>query len=196
MTIHKKCFTLLCINLLIVTLFSTASIAEIIVPYTPANQLEAEVEVSVTQNPTTQAYKYSYSITSSPDSKQPAWMFMIDFSQNSQLFNISSPKGWKGTVNSDEPKIRWTSVEAEPLAEGEIDDGNLPPSPYDIKPGETLAGFSFESLSPPSEYNYTIMGFVKIPSSDDFEDFAAADIEIPYFGEDGVKGVTSAPEAP
>ena len=186
-----------CTCVLVSSLFSSVSVAEIIVPYTPANQLEAEVSVSVTQNPNTQAYKYSYTVTSSPDSKQGAWVFSIDIDQNAQIFNMTSPKGWKPRVFTRVPKVRWMSIESEPLAEGEVDDGNLYPSPNDLMPGETLTGFSFESLSPPSEYAYTLVGFVKIPSTSGHgNDFEEAGIEIPRFGEDGFKGVTSAPKAP
>ena len=194
--IFSKSFVIL-IGTLIAALSTSFAMAEILVPYTPANQLDVEVSVSVTQDPNTQVYKYSYSVKSSPDSKQSAWVFSVDFDQNAQLFNMTSPKGWEANLNTDSPTISWTSVVAEPLAEGEVDDGNLPPSPYDIKPGETLTGFSFESLSPPAEYGYTVVGFVKIPTTtEDFEDFYAAGTEIPRFGEDGLKGVTLAPKAP
>lgn len=185
-----------CIILLIGSLFPGISAAEITEPYTPANQLETEVLFSATQNPSTLAYKYNYSIMNSPKSQQEAWVYTVNFNQNSQIFNISSPKGWMGTKHFDQPKLTWNAYLIESLPEGYVDDGNLIPSPYNIKPGETLAGFSFESLSPPAEFAYSILGFVKLPSvTGDAEDFAEAGIIIPPLGSDGIKGVTSAPKA-
>ena len=66
--------------------------------------------------------------------------------------------------------VTWGAVLGVEPPPGYIDDGNILPSPFQIKPGQTLGGFTFTSPDPPSTNRYYAEGFAKLPHAEDVGD--------------------------
>lgn len=95
----------------------------------------------------------------------------VTYDSNTGLFtysyvNIRAPQGWIGTLHPDQMTVDWCACAEDgiliPL--DFVDKGQIVPSIYQIKPGQTLAGFVFQSPDPPSFGSFHAGGFVQIPS--------------------------------
>jgi len=164
--------------------------AQIIVPVIDQSQVDVTVSSDVQFDSTTNLYTYSYEVASSGLSVQNVMNFAVEV--GSGVSNIQSPQGWSARAFSSAPVIRWAATEVEPLPPDFVDTGgNIPPSPFDIKPGETLGGFSFQSSEPPETVAFYAQGFAPIPeavSEDDFDE-----IKIPGWMDNSFRGSTTGP---
>jgi hypothetical protein len=165
--------------------------AEVLVPFTPGNQLKPSVEATVTN--ADGLYTYSYTITldgSDPAKQQKASVFALEL--HGDVSNVTTPRGWRFGQYRIEPLFSWGCIEPEPLKPGEEDDGNLPPCRYSIAPDSKLGGFSFRSVHPPGKVPFMIQGYKKWPvatsESDDLGPNANPDIRV-----DSVSGETTGP---
>ena len=81
------------------------------------------------------------------------------------VINSRAPRGWTSSVSHDGTRIHWCACAEEGIMipPNYVDDGRDLPSLYDIKPKQTLTGFSFQSPDPPSTGEYYAMGWVPIP---------------------------------
>jgi hypothetical protein len=70
----------------------------------------------------------------------------------------------------------------------EEDDGNIFPSDFNIKPGQSLGGFSFQSPEGPTAVVFFAQGFAKAPQADSEDDFD--DTVFPTFEENSFEGTT------
>ena len=167
--------------------------AEILVPVIPTNQVDVTVAVNVTFDTATQLYTYTYSVTSLPTSQQNIEDFAIEF--NGEVLNVTSPRGWMSIPFFMEPILSWGAIEVptESIPPGYVDDGSLIPSPFQIKPGETLGGFSLQSPSPPQAVKFYVRGFAQVPTATSEDDFDNAGITIPVFPDDSKVGGTLGP---
>ncbi|MBX3328727.1 MAG: hypothetical protein KF682_22890, partial [Nitrospira sp.] len=172
-------------------LLHTPSEAEILVPVIPTNQVDVTVTADVTFDAATQLYTYAYTVTSLPTSRQDIDSFYIEF--NGEVLNVKSPRGWDDFPFSMQPIMSWAAIEVptESIPPGYVDDGSLIPSPFQIKPGQTLGGFSLQSPSPPQAVKFYAKGFAQIPTATNEDDFN--DITIPVFPDDSKAGVTLGP---
>lgn len=139
--------------------------ADVIVPPQPANQLTAFVDADVTFESASGLYTYTYKVMSAPSSIQEIWFLALEFSGTvtRNIVNSASPRGWSFDVHDNRPIVSWGATEVGPLPPDFVDDGNVVPSPFQIKPGQTLAGFSFQSPDPPDTATFYAEGFTKLP---------------------------------
>jgi hypothetical protein len=178
-------------GLLAVMLGATSAGAEVLVPFTPGNQLRPSVQVTVTNADGLYTYAYSISLDATdPAKQQKADKFVLEL--RGDVSSVTTPRGWRFGQYRTEPLFSWSCIEAEPLRPGEIDDGNLPPCRYSIAPGSTLAGFSFRSVHPPGNVPFMIQGEKKWPvatdESDDLGPGINSDVRV-----DSVSGETTGP---
>ncbi len=168
--------------------------AEILVPPTSRNQLSVVVQPEVTKDPNTQIYTYSYSVSNSQASLQEMWLFAVEFAPATEIFNAVSPPGWRFGVHKDQPLASWAAVDIGELPPDYVDDGNVVPSPFNVKPGETLGGFSFQTFAAPSDGRFYAQGFARLPQvSVDAEELAEAGYALPPLTADSYTDVTATP---
>lgn len=179
-------------------LLPLAVYGEILIPPTPANQLTATVNVEVTEDPNTHLYTYRYTVSNSPTSAQEIWFFALELGGDfAQVFNATSPPGWTFDVHDDQPIVSWAATDIGELPPDHVDDGNILPSPYDIKPGGTTGSFSLQSFSPPGDVVFYAQGFTKLPTvTESPEELLEAGYELKDFTQNSFKGSITGPAVP
>lgn len=128
------------------------------------NQVDVTLTTDVTYSPDTGLYTYNYTATSTIASIQEVANILVTLNGATAL-NIQSPAGWNADVTADGKILIWCACEESGIVTPPnwIDDGNVVPSIYQIKPGKTLSGFSFQSPDPPDPGIFYAGGFVRIP---------------------------------
>jgi len=129
------------------------------------NMFKASVLSSVSFDPNTNLFTYTYTISSDPTSQQEIADFAVDFAP--AVSNVISPKGWTNTNFADRNTVHWKATAAAPLTADQPDTGQVPPGLFQIKPGTSLGGFSFQSPNPAGPVNYYALGFVDLATADD-----------------------------
>ena len=170
--------------------------AKVLIPPQRANQVTASVDVKVTHDSKSGLYTYTYTVTSALTSVQEIWFFALEFS--GKVVNATSPRGWSFLPHIDRPIVNWGATEIGPLPPGYVDDGNVLPSPFQIKPGQTLGGFSIQSPDPPASVRFYLQGFTTLPHvTGDEGDLSPAEMEILEldFTENSFTGTTKGPQA-
>lgn len=162
---------------------------------TPPNQLAFTVTATTSQNKRTKIWTYSYKVTNSSASVQPLAFFGVAY--NPTISNVTSPSGWVSLPFGNRNVNMWAAAAGASLPAGQTDDGNIQPSPFQIPPGGSLSGFSFQSANPPAQVPDFALGFAPLPtapSGADTEDLAdACRSSTGNFFDMAVRGVTSAP---
>jgi hypothetical protein len=77
------------------------------------------------------------------------------------ISNVQSPPGWSHGLVKKRSNVHWaaTLVNDDPNA---IDDSGIPPGVAQVKPGSSVAGFSFQSTKPPGPVKYFTRGYVNV----------------------------------
>lgn len=172
---------------------------QVLVAPQPGNQVSATVETVVTQDSVSKIYTYNYTVRSAATSKQEIWFFAIEFSGDLRpsIQNVSSPKGWSFGTHQDRQMVSWAATDIGPLPSNFVDDGGIVPGPYQIKPGQSLSGFSFQSPNPPDSATAYFQGFTQLPVVADAggSGTAVADLtdKIKDFADDSLIGLATAP---
>lgn len=166
--------------------------AEIIHPYEPGNLLTVTVLSEVVLDTSTQIYTYKYTVVNHTGSQQELETFALDVVAGIQIIDSTSPTGWNFGVHSDKPLISWGAVDYEPLPEGTVVTDDDLPSSYTIKAGETLTGFSIQTMTAPDVGAYYARGFTKTPTATSEADFELMQ-EAPHFTKDSFVGETTLP---
>lgn len=176
-------------------LFPLAVYGEILIPPTPADQLTATVDVEVTEDPNTHLYTYRYMVSNSPTSAQEIWFFALELGGDfAQVFNATAPTGWTFGRHNDRPIISWAATEIGELPADDVDDGNVLPSPFNIKPGQTAGPFSVQSLTPPGVTTFYAEGFTKLPAvTGSPEELLEAGYQLKDFTQNSFKGSVTGP---
>lgn len=127
------------------------------------NKVSVSVAADVTHDAGTGLFTYRYTVSSDSTSVQEVTGFHLRV--GGSIVNIQSPRGWSGSVRARGDMLIWSASEEEGIVipPGYVDDGNLLPSIYQIKPGQALGGFSFQSPDPPQFDVFYAEGFVRIP---------------------------------
>lgn len=167
--------------------------AESVVIPEPADQLSVSVSSNIDYDWKTDNYTYSYILLNSTESIQEINFFALAVGIDSgNIINSASPQGWRFSEHSNENFISWGAVEGIP--NDYIDDGGAPPSTFQIKPGEMLSGFSVTSKNSPTDSNYYVQGYTKLPSvAEDVEELYEMNYEPKHFTENSVSGLVKAP---
>ena len=118
-----------------------------IVVLLPASRAEALPIVTVdVQDLQNGWFQYTYDLTNPTDSTQNLYDFQVDFAGTAT--NIVDPGGWEhGGLQTATGFIDWFS----PML-GDFS------TPYDLLPGQTLSGFSFQSTLGPGQIVFTTIG--------------------------------------
>ena len=168
------------------------AIAQVVVPPQAADQLTVSVNADSTLDPGSGLYTYTYEITNEGASAQELWLFALEITGEAQ--NPSAPNGWSFAGVDDRPIITWAATEIGELPPDFVDDGNLIPSPFQIKPGETLGGFSFQSDVPPGPVQFFAQGFTPLPQvTVDVDELPQEGQEILDFTENSFSAATTGP---
>lgn len=132
-------------------------------------------------------YTYTFTFCSDLSSAQEVESVVILLGDSSAI-NAIAPKGWRsfpwkdGVQELPGNKIQFGTIEVGQLPPNYVDDGNLVPSIYQIKPGNCLGGFSFQSPDPSGSGYFYAQGFTPIPDIDDLPDYDALGTSPPgYF---------------
>jgi len=110
---------------LALALLASSAKAQVLVPFTPANQLSVSVSTNVTFDSSTGLYTYTYTLTNASTSLQPAWLFALQL--NGAVTSASAPAGWTAIVHDDEPLLSWAATEIDTLPPGYVDDVKTAP---------------------------------------------------------------------
>jgi Dockerin type I domain len=190
----KRAFCILVILGAIAYVQSASS--QIVVAPQPQNQFSANISGSVSFDPAAQLYTYNYQITNAGQSVQEIWLFSVEFSGDVRpdITNPKAPQGWTYLSHSDRPDFSWAATDVGTLPTNYIDDGNIPPSPFQIKPGRTLNGFSFQSSQPPTNSIVYLQGFAPLPQvRNDVGELPQGGAEVKDFADNSIILVVSAP---
>lgn len=170
---------------------------QIIVPFEPANRVDVSVKANVIFDSSSSLYTYSYELTSALASEQEVSFFALQFSGAVMptILNPTAPQGWSFGEHDDLPMFSWGATEVGPLPPDFVDDGNVVPSPFQIKPGRTLGGFSFQSPEPPDDAQFFVQGFTKLPHAVDAEEIEVQlnALGVLDFRDDSFRGTTVGP---
>lgn len=157
------------------------------------NQIAVSVRATTSFDNNTGIYTYSYQLTNSNGSAEAVESFSVRVGGviMPDVLNSTSPAGWTFGVVSDRPIVTWDAIDVS--GESADPSGAPPPSKAQIKPGQQLGGFSFQSHAPPGNVTYYAQGYVKGPlaTPGDVDDEHA--VLIPDFTEIGVNGTTTGP---
>lgn len=123
------------------------------------NKVNVTVTPSVSFDPASGLYTYAYVLTNAASSPQEVASFAIDFAGKTQ--DLTAPHYWSKGPFSSRNTILWDASVAAPFPNGQ-DTGGIPPGLADIKPGTSLAGFSFKSSKGPGTVNFYIHGYVDL----------------------------------
>jgi len=169
------------LTICVLTLFTnqTRAIAEILVSDQAQDLVDVVVDSDVQFDPVTQLYTYTYQVTSQSTSVQNVTRFAVEI--DGEILNVQSPEGWASFPFVEEPLIMWSAVKLGALPPDFVSDGNILPSPFQIKPGETLGGFSFQSPEPAQFTRFFAQGFAKIPQAEFEDELDIPEISFPVF---------------
>ncbi|MEW5767955.1 MAG: hypothetical protein AB1797_10090 [bacterium] len=150
----------------------------------PANKVEVYIDAKVEFSPVTEAYIYSYEVTSTENSLQSVWTFSVKYEDfEDAIVNVSSPEGWFAGAFSYIPILDW---------------GGDPYYDKVIKPGEKQGGFSFQSQGLPGIVKCYAEGYTELFVFSNFESECAeaAGPPLPDPIENCVRGNTVGPIVP
>ena len=189
MLLNNIKFILITLFIVMTTIYESSAV--VITPPQRQDLVNVSVDGNVQYDSATSLYTYTYSITSLATSQQDIETFAIDI--EGDISNIQSPEGWLGLESSVEPILIWGAIGFGPEGTEIPSHNNVDPSPFQIKPGETLGGFSFQSSEPALTTKYYAQGFAPLPEADDPADFIDEGIEDPLFTENSKIGFTVGP---
>lgn len=97
----------------------------------------------------THLHTYHYTLTNPAGSAEPLDTLVVKLEPGVDVVtNFRAPPGWRAFYSSEKGTVMWAATGYfDPNAE--TPDGDIPPSDYALAPGGSLAGFSFDSFSPP-----------------------------------------------
>ncbi len=110
---------------------------------------------------------YTYRYTFANDASSTADVSSMQVVVNRSIaVNLKAPEGWNADVWKDGSVVSFAAMSAASTNQG-IDDGNLPPSPFQIRPNQSLSGFSFQSPDPPGSIAFLGQGYKPLPVLDE-----------------------------
>ncbi len=176
-------------SLLIFIFFSCNATSGIELP----NKVNISASVNVTYDKNSGLFTYAYILTNYADATQELVSIDIPL-RGATILNIKSPRGWWALNTSAGNRIIWCACDEEGMINqsGSADDGRSVPSIYQIKPGQALSGFSYQSAYPPISGVFYATGWVPTPVEGiDFPTGQPPDL--PAYPERAYKGTVEAP---
>jgi hypothetical protein len=122
------------------------------------NQLTAHVQSNVSFDPTTKMYTYSYVVSNAASSAQEIRSFDLDFAPPAS--NFTNPLGWVHSIFRQRSTLGWVAISPPGIRTSPT--VAVPPAVSQIKPGQSVGGFSFQSSKPPGPVKSYVRGYVGI----------------------------------
>jgi hypothetical protein len=124
-----------------------------------AQAIDPDIRGSYTFDPKTRLYTYSYRVWNRRTAANAIWYFAIAPVPRPIRVGVPSAR-WSHSYGFEErdDALVWMVVDAGP-APAEWDSVSLWPSPFDIQPGDSVAGFSLTTKAPPGIVSYYAQGF-------------------------------------
>jgi len=161
------------------------------------DQIDVIVFPNIQYDAVEDIFTYNYSLTSTEKSLQEVDSLVI---LTDKFYSRTNPaQGWfalkfphRNPPSGVPPCVVWSAGYGDLPIGKDVSIPGIPLPPYAIKPGNSLAGFSFESKEPPGVATFFSKGWVKIP---DYTEEPPAEGPPPplEFGHDRFKGITVAP---
>jgi hypothetical protein len=123
------------------------------------DQVVVKVASNVTFDAVTKMYTYSYVVSNDPSSAQEVDSFSLDFAPPAS--NFTNPHGWVHSTFPQRSTLGWDAIA--PPGTHTSAGVAVPPAASQIKPGQSVAGFSFQSPKPPGPVRYYVTGYVGVP---------------------------------
>lgn len=160
----------------------------------PEQRILVTVDGRATLDSRTGLYTYAYELTSDSSSRNDVAFFAL--APITPPDSTLTPPHWTTELypyRGSSSAMTWWVTDIGELPAGYVDTGNLPPSQFDLEPGQRVSGFGFLSPLPPraGAIRFFAQGFDTIPSGPDPGD------EDPQPGvfEIGVTGTTLGPDS-
>lgn len=172
--------------------------------YITSGHVQAQAVPLVTYDAVTGLYTYNYTFRNDLTSLLEIDEVKIPLNGSSAI-NVVMPRGWTKYVWQEEAwaQLGATLVMAAtetPLPPDYVDDGSIPSSPFQIKPGQVLGGFSFQSPDPPVSGNFYAEGFTQLPRlgidvPEEYEELGLTPPS-PFDPSESYKGIVQVPQGP
>lgn len=153
------------------------------------NRIDVTVSPAISFDKDRNIFSYSYSVESTAKSIQEVHIFCV--TTDKFYSHPNSPAGWvdfKSTPVNIPTMVEWGAIGG---SDNIPANGILEPSPFNIKPGQTISGFSFESEALPGICKFFSEGFVIISKVS--EEPPEEQLPPYEFGQDAFKGQTIGP---
>jgi hypothetical protein len=128
------------------------------------NQVTVKVISEVIFNSVTEMYTYTYTVANDPTSTQEIDSFNLDFAP--PVSNFIDPRGWVDSTFTYRSTLRWGAIDEDDTPVDPADTASFPAAASQIKPGQSVTGFSFQSPKPPGPVKYFVTGYAVVPSQD------------------------------
>lgn len=161
--IRNRKLLVVSLSLLLAMWCSSSVAAQTVNCPTAPNLVKVGVKATVTFDAAANLFTYQYTVASDATSQQEVSDIAIDFA--SPVSNITSPNGWTSSTFADRNTIHWKATAAAPLPPDQVDVGQVPPGLFQIKPGTSLSGFSFQSPNQAGPVNSYSLGFADLGSA-------------------------------
>lgn len=122
------------------------------------NQVNVHVRTSLSFDVKNGLYTYEYTVTNDSSSTQEADGFAVDFAP--PISNVSRPQGWSGRKPLVDRSTMFWSAQRVANPDRVTNDAKVPPSIVQIKRGDSMSGFSFQSPNAPGLVSYFAIGYI------------------------------------
>lgn len=131
----------------------------------PSNSVVVAASSTNSFDPNSGLYTYSYSFTNNASSPLAVDSILLPLNGSSVL-DVVTPVGWSSFVWRGGVALSFAATGGD-VPPNWVDDGQIPipPSPFNIQPGQTVSGFSFRSPDPPGRSDFHATGFTDIPEA-------------------------------
>ncbi len=141
------------------------------------NLVTVKVASQVTFDSSTKMYTYTYTVSNDASSGQEIESFNLDFAPPAS--NLVNPQGWVHGTFSFRSTLGWDAVDEVDRPVDPADNASVPPALSQIKPGQSVTGFSLQSPKPPGPVKYFVTGYVIVPSQQSEDDAETLSTECP-----------------
>lgn len=125
--------------------------------------LHTQVQISHDAGSGLFLYAYTFTNNSTSTAEVSAIQLLVN---RSVVLDVTTPRGWTSQMWLDGAAIAFAATEVT-VPPGYVDEGQLVPSAFQIRPGQTLSGFSFRSPDPPANVELLAQGFQLLPVVDE-----------------------------
>jgi hypothetical protein len=136
----------------------------------PTQRVEVVVEASVTLDSRSGIYTYSYRLLNDRTSLNDVDFFAL--APVGPPDTMFAPVHWTGLLypyGDSGTAVVWAVTDVGELPTGHVDTGNVPPSSFDMRPGQAVEGFCFRTRAGPGlePVRFFASGFDTLPGGEE-----------------------------